>query len=61
MREETKALWDANLKRQPEAVVFPCRCGAMPAPLTNISGYVQRRCYACYDSEFSSSMDHWDN
>lgn len=61
MRYDTKPLWEADLKRQPEAKVMPCKCGRMPAPITNISGHEQRRCWPCFESEFQTSMDHWDN
>lgn len=66
MTYDTKPLWDADLKRQPEAVVMPCECGRilcgrMPAPITNISGDERRRCWPCYQAEFGTAMDHWDN
>jgi|GEM_PF-6875414 len=56
---DTKPLWDAALKREPDAVVMPCRCGSMPAPVTNISGDQRRRCWPCYQGQFAMAMDHW--
>jgi hypothetical protein len=58
---DEKSLWDADLQRQPEAAVQPCRCGTMPAPITNVSGDERRRCCSCYCRDLRMSMDLWGN
>lgn len=58
---DTKPLWEAAITREPEAAVMPCRCGAMPAPVTNISGDQRRRCWPCYEAEFRVTMDNWND
>jgi len=52
---DSEESWRLELGRQPEATVMPCecgRCGAMPAPRTNISGDARRRCIDCYRRGF---------
>ena len=59
MKNDMKLLWGAACRRQPESVVMPCRCGAMPAPITNVSGLEQRRCWPCYETDLAGMTDHW--
>lgn len=46
-----KSGFEIVLKKQPEAVVMPCRCGRMPAPVTNVFGDERRRCCECFCRE----------
>lgn len=60
-KDDLKELWESNLRGQPEAAVMPCRCGSMPAPVTNISGDERRRCCDCYSNEYWRMMDFGGN
>lgn len=59
--EDLAELWEIKLRKQSEAAVMPCLCGAIPAPVTNISGDERRRCCDCYRSEFRRAMDFGEN
>jgi len=59
--EDMEEQWKIHLDKQPESSVMPCRCGSMPAPVTNISGHERRRCRSCHCSELRMSMDFWEN
>lgn len=52
-------LWRRHVAHQPDAVVMPCACGRMPAPLTIIAAQKNRRCVACYLTELRLAQQLW--
>lgn len=59
--DDLERLWRIDLQREPAAAVMPCRCGAMPAPVTNVAGDARRRCCRCYVRDMGLAWDHWEN
>lgn len=56
MQQSLIKLWKQALKRQSEAVVMPCTCGKIPAPVTYVVTVLRRRCLDCFLRDWETAQ-----
>lgn len=61
MQQTLIKLWKQALKKQPDAVVMPCTCGKMPAPVTYVFTVLRRRCLNCFLRDWETAQGGWES